>query len=102
MQEKIEKVILSKKRESHLDWKEGIGFLGGLLTTLGMIPQVMRLFKLKSAYDISLTYSICLTIGIACWLAYGMMNGLISVIIWNGLALILGCGILYAKIKWGR
>ena len=85
-----------------MDWKEGIGFVGGFLTTIGMVPQVWRLFRLKSAHDISLTYSLCLNIGIACWLIYGIMNGLISVITWNGIALILGCGIFYAKLKWGR
>jgi len=85
-----------------LDWKELIGFIGGLITTMGMVPQVWRLFKLKSAHEISMTYSLMLNIGIALWLAYGILQGLMSVIIWNGIALILGCGIFYAKIKWGR
>ena len=38
----------------------------------------------------------------AFWLVYGILNGLMSVIIWNGIALALGCGIFYAKMKWGR
>jgi len=85
-----------------LDWKELIGFIGGLITTMGMVPQVWRLFKLKSAHEISMTYSLMLNIGIVLLLAYGILQGLMSVIIWNGIALILGCGIFYAKIKWGR
>jgi len=85
-----------------LDWKELIGFIGGLITTMGMVPQVWRLFKLKSAHEISMTYSLMLNIGIALWLAYGILQGLMSVIIWNGSALILGCRIFYAKIKSGR
>ena len=85
-----------------MDWKELIGFVGGFLTTMGMIPQVWRLFKLKSAHEISLTFSLSFSIGIACWLVYGILNELMSVITWNGIALILGCGMLYAKIKWGR
>ncbi len=86
----------------HLDWKELIGFIGGLLTTMGMVPQVLRLFKLKSAHEISLTFSLLYGIGISFWLAYGILNGLLSVIIWNSLALALGCGMIYAKLKWGR
>jgi len=39
-------------------------------------------------------------IGIAFWLVYGILHGLISVIIWNGIALVPGCGIFYAKINW--
>ena len=85
-----------------MDWKELIGFVGGLLTTMGMIPQVWRLFKLKSAREISLTFSLLFNIGIGFWLSYGILQGLLSVIIWNGISLVLGCGMLYAKLKWGR
>ena len=85
-----------------MDWQELIGFVGGLLTTMGMIPQVWRLFKLKSAHEISLIFSLLFVIGIACWLSYGIVRDLMSVIIWNGISLALGCGMLYAKLKWGR
>ena len=85
-----------------MEWKELIGFVGGLLTTAGMVPQVWRLFKLKSAREISLIFSILFVIGIGLWLCYGILQGLMSVIIWNGISLILGCGMLYAKITWGR
>ena len=91
-----------KARENSLDWKELIGFIGGFLTTISMVPQVWRLFKLKSAHEISLTFSVFLVIGMALWLVYGVLNGLMSVIIWNAIAFALGCGMLYAKMKWGR
>jgi MtN3 and saliva related transmembrane protein len=79
-----------------------VGLVGGFLTTIGMVPQVWRLFKLKSAHEISLTFSLFLVAGLALWLVYGILNGLLSVIIWNGVALVLGCGMFYAKMKWGR
>jgi MtN3 and saliva related transmembrane protein len=85
-----------------LDWKELIGFIGGFLTTMGMVSQVWRLFKLKSANEISLIFSLFFVIGIFCWFVYGILNGLMSVIVWNGIALALGCGMFYAKIRWGR
>jgi MtN3 and saliva related transmembrane protein len=85
-----------------LDWREWIGFVGGLLTTVGLIPQVWRLFKLRSAHEISLTYSILFIIGISFWLSYGIWRGLLSVILWNSVSLVLGIGMLYAKLKWGR
>ena len=85
-----------------MDWKEAIGFAGGLLTTMGLFPQVWRLFKLKSAYEISLAFSILSAIGIAFWLCYGIVEGLPSVIFWNSIALALVCSMLYAKLKWGR
>ena len=64
--------------------------------------KVDPLVKLKSAHEISLTFSLCLNIGVAFWLVYGILNGLMSVIIWNGIALALGCGMFYAKMKLGR
>lgn len=85
-----------------MDWKELVGFIGGFLTTMGMVPQVGRLFKLRSAHEISMTFSVFYIVGIAFWLAYGILYGLMSVIIWNAIAFVLGCGMLYAKIKWGR
>jgi len=67
-----------------------------------MVPQVWRLFKLESAHEISMTYSFMLNSGIALCLAYVILHGLRSVIIWNGITLVMGCGIFLAKIKWGR
>lgn len=85
-----------------MDWKELIGFIGGLLTTMGMVPQVWRLYKLRSAREISLTFILLFIIGIIFWMSYGILRGLFSVIIWNSISLVLGCGMLYAKLKWGR
>jgi MtN3 and saliva related transmembrane protein len=85
-----------------LDFKELLGFLGGLLTTAGFIPQVVRLFKLKKAEEISMTFTICFVIGIVFWLIYGIVFGLLSVIFWNAITLVLGCLMLYAKFKYGR
>ena len=85
-----------------MDWKEIFGFMGGLLATGGFVPQVWRLFKLRSAREISLTFTLLFILGISFWLAYGISLGLISVIIWNSITLALGCAMLYAKLKYGR
>ena len=85
-----------------MEWKELLGFIAGALMTVGLVPQVWRLFKLKSAHEISLTFTSLFIIGIAFWLSYGIVSGLPSVIIWNSITLALGCGMLYAKLKYGR
>jgi len=85
-----------------LDWKELLGFIGGALTTVGFVPQVWRLFKLRSAHEISLTFTIFFLLGIAFWLSYGISLGLPSVIWWNALTFGLGCAMLYAKLRYGR
>jgi len=85
-----------------LDWKELLGFVGGTLTTLGFIPQVWRLFRLKSAHEISLPFTIFFLLGIAFWLSYGISLSLPSVILWNAITFGLGCAMLYAKLRYGK
>ena len=85
-----------------MDGKEFLGFLGGFMTTVGFVPQVWRLFKLKSAHEISLIFTSFFVIGIAFWLSYGISFGLPSVIIWNSITLVLAFSMLYAKLKYGR
>jgi MtN3 and saliva related transmembrane protein len=80
---------------------ELMGHIGGLLTTVSMVPQVWRLFKLKSAHEISLMFSLTLTFGIFFWLYYGVMNDYVSVIVWNSITFVLCVMLLYAKLKWG-
>jgi MtN3 and saliva related transmembrane protein len=85
-----------------LDWQELLGFIAGALTTLGFVPQVWRLFRLRSAHEISLPFAVLFVLGIAFWLSYGISLRLPSVIIWNATTFVLGCGMLYAKLKYGK
>lgn len=82
-------------------WQEILGFIGGGLITLGFIPQVVRLFKLKSAREISLPFTLLFMGGVFCWALYGIALRLPSVILWNFISLGLLSAILYAKLKYG-
>jgi MtN3 and saliva related transmembrane protein len=85
-----------------LEWNELLGFIGGALTTMGFIPQVWRLFRLRSAHEISLPFTIFFIVGIGFWLSYGISKWLPSVIIWNAITFVLGWAMLYAKLRYGR
>ncbi len=85
-----------------MDWKELLGFIGGALTTMGFVPQVWRLFRLRSAHEISLPFTVFFLLGIAFWLSYGISLGLLSVTIWNAITFVLGFAMLYAKLRYGR
>jgi MtN3 and saliva related transmembrane protein len=86
----------------NMGWKELLGFVAGFLITIGFVPQVWRLFKLKSAREISLSFTISFIVGLALWLSYGISLGLPSIILWNSISLVLGFSMLYAKLKYGR
>lgn len=79
-----------------------IGILGGLLTTGSLVPQIIRVIKLKSAREISLIYTSTNFIGILVWLSYGIILRLPPVIFWNVIATILTFTLLYAKLRYGR
>jgi MtN3 and saliva related transmembrane protein len=85
-----------------MDIREYLGFMGGLLTNIGFIPQRWRLFRLKSAYEISLLFTSLFVMGISFWLAYGISFGYPSVIVWNVISLVVGISMMFAKLKYGR
>lgn len=78
------------------------GFIGGVLTTAAMVPQVVRLYKIKSAVEISLLFTILLLAGMLFWLGYGILFHLFPVILWNAVGAALVATLLYAKLKYGR
>jgi MtN3 and saliva related transmembrane protein len=81
---------------------ETVGLIAGAFVTLSLVPQVIRVFKLKSARGISLTFSVALLIGLFFWIAYGIMNGSISVILWNCVGAIISMTLLFAKLKYNK
>jgi MtN3 and saliva related transmembrane protein len=81
---------------------EWLGITAGAFTTIGFLPQLIRVFKLKSAHEISLTFAILFLIGLGCWLAYGIFLQLTPVILWNSISVIFALALLYAKLKYGK
>ena len=81
---------------------EILGFAAGGLVTCSLIPQLIRVFKLRSASEISMLFTTLLLLGIILWLAYGIYFGLPPLILWNAIATVLVAVLLYAKLKYGR
>jgi len=85
-----------------LSLAESLGFVAGALVTCSLIPQLIRVFKLKSAREISVLFTTLLLLGLIIWLVYGISFGLAPVILWNAIGAVLAMGLLYAKLKYGR
>jgi MtN3 and saliva related transmembrane protein len=79
---------------------EWFGFIAGAITTLGFLPQVIRVYRLRSAWEISLTFTLLFITGLGCWLAYGIFLRLFPVILWNALSLVLAFALFYAKLRF--
>jgi MtN3 and saliva related transmembrane protein len=79
-----------------------LGWFAGALVTLSLLPQIIRVFKLRSAREISLLFNTMLLSGILLWLGYGIALSLLPVIIWNAIGAVLTALLLFAKLKYGR
>jgi len=94
--------LLTRNKKRHiLSSTEFIGIVAGACTTLGFIPQVIRVFLLKSTREISLPFTLTFLTGISLWLVYGILADLAPVIFWNAASAFLGTLLLYAKLKYG-
>ncbi len=80
---------------------ELLGLGGGLLVAVGYVPQILRVWKLRDAKEISLPFNLLSLGGTALWLAYGVSLGLLSVILWNSVNCILLLLLLAVKLKFG-
>ena len=81
---------------------ESLGFVAGALVTCSIIPQLIRVFQLRSAREISALFTISLLLGLIIWLAYGICLSLTPVILWNAIGTVLVAILLYAKFRYGR
>jgi len=68
---------------------ELIGLLAGFCTTLSLVPQLHRMWKAKSAHDLSLAMFLVFGIGVVLWLLYGIGIRSLAVITTNSVSLVL-------------
>ena len=78
-----------------------LGCLAGFLTTSAFVPQVWKIWKSKSAADLSLGMFIVFSLGVFCWLVYGILIFQAPIIFWNAITLILALAILLMKLNLG-
>lgn len=81
---------------------EYLGLIAGLLVTCSLIPQIIRVFRLRSAREISAVFTVLLLLGLVLWLVYGIILTLAPVIIWNAIGAVLAILLLYAKMRYGH
>lgn len=77
-----------------------IGFIAAILTTVSFVPQVLKVWRTRSAKDISLGMYSLFTLGIAAWLVYGVLIDSWPVILANLVTLILAGSVLVMKLKF--
>ena len=77
-----------------------IGYFAGFLTTVAFVPQVLKTWKSKSASDLSLGMFLVFSLGVLCWLIYGILLSEDPIVFWNTVTLILALTLLIMKLKF--
>jgi MtN3 and saliva related transmembrane protein len=79
-----------------------LGWLAATLTTAAFVPQEWRTFRTRDVSGISLRMYGMFTLGVAVWLAYGIVLREMPMIVANSLGLLLACAVLVMKLRYGK
>jgi MtN3 and saliva related transmembrane protein len=77
-----------------------IGLTAAVCTTISFVPQLIRIWRLRSAREISLTMFLVYSLGVLLWLLYGIFIRSQPVILANAVSLVLSLAILALKLKF--
>lgn len=83
-----------------MDFINTLGLAAATLTTIAFLPQMLRIWKTKSAKDVSFVMLITFITGLFLWLVYGIILGAIPIIMANSITLFFNFIILWLKIKY--
>ena len=78
-----------------------LGLVAGLLTTVAFVPQVLKIWRTRSAKDVSLHTFLAFALGVALWMTYGILKQEPPIYIWNGVTLVLAGAIVAMKLRFG-
>jgi MtN3 and saliva related transmembrane protein len=81
---------------------EATGFTAGALTTISFFPQLICVYRQKSAKDLSWGYLAIFTAGVVFWFAYGIMLRAMPVIVANAVTFTLLAAIMVLKVRYHR
>ncbi|HZV81980.1 MAG TPA: SemiSWEET transporter [Geobacteraceae bacterium] len=79
-----------------------IGLFAGLLTSIAVVPQVVRTWRTKHAKDLSIWQPMLLVAGMLLWLIYGIMISDTPLIAANTFSLLCYFLLIGMKIVYDR
>ena len=79
-----------------------IGLAAATCTTISFVPQLVRVWRLRSAREISLIMFSVFSLGVFLWLLYGIFIHALPIILANAITLVLSLAILALKLRFDR
>ena len=96
------KAAAPSRSNARMQLSDALGYLAATLTTVSFVPQAWRTWRTKDVSGISLRMYSIFTLGVAVWLAYGIVLGQVPMMVANSTGLILAGAVLVMRIKYGR
>lgn len=81
-----------------VDPRDLVGYAAAILTTVAFVPQALKSWRTRDLSGVSLTMYSLFTVGVALWLAYGIILGAWPIIVANVVTLALAGMVLALKI----
>ena len=85
-----------------MDVSDMLGYAAATLTTASFVPQAWRTFRTKDVSGISLRMYSVFTLGVAVWLAYGIVLKEVPMMVANSSTLVFALAVLVMKLKYGK
>jgi MtN3 and saliva related transmembrane protein len=85
-----------------LSFGEILGLVAGAITTGSFVPQVVKVYQIRSAREISLVFTILFIVGDLIWMGYGIYLKEIPIILWNIFGASLAAALLVGKLRYGK
>ncbi len=82
-------------------WTQLVGSIAGICTTVAFVPQVVQVWRTRSAKDVSLPMYVIFTMGVVAWLIYGIALMAWPIIIANVVTLGLALAVVAMKLRFG-
>lgn len=79
-----------------------IGSAAAVCTTIAFVPQLARVYRRKTARDISISMFLVFSVGEMLWFLYGIFIHSLPVILANAVTLALALAILTLKLRYDR
>ena len=83
-----------------MDFVQFLGLAAGTITSITFLPQVIQIWKTKSAKDLSMGMLLLLLLGVSAWLVYGILVRDAAIIYTNSMVLTMGLVMLFFKFKF--
>jgi MtN3 and saliva related transmembrane protein len=86
--------------DKKIEMADLVGYIAACFTTFSLLPQILRIWRLKEARDVSLFLPLMIVVGSVLWSVYGILISSVPVIVANAIALVIALITVFFTIRY--